>query len=136
MLGKQLHGDSCELVGINIDKDETGDRPFREQLLALANKTAAVLELSHRFTDEELLLNDDYHGSGYGIVGEIEREAILLTAKTEGILLDPVYTGRAMAGLIDMIRCGVLGKDDRVLFWHTGGTPAIFAQPETLLPQK
>ena len=64
---------------------------------------------------------------GYGVVGEAEREAIRLTAQQEGILLDPVYTGRAMAGLIGMIRKGKVSADKPVLFWHTGGAPALFA---------
>ena len=60
-------------------------------------------------------------------MGAVEKEAIELFARYEGILLDPVYTGRAAAGLIDLIRRGVLGKDETVLFWHTGGIPALWA---------
>ncbi|MES9814983.1 MAG: hypothetical protein ABW159_19255 [Candidatus Thiodiazotropha sp.] len=71
-------------------------------------------------------------GDGYGIIGELEKEAIALTAKYEGVLLDPVYTGRAMGGLIDMIRSGMLTKEDTVLFWHTGGAPSLFAYAESL----
>jgi 1-aminocyclopropane-1-carboxylate deaminase/D-cysteine desulfhydrase-like pyridoxal-dependent ACC family enzyme len=56
-----------------------------------------------------------------------DQQAIKLFARLEGILLDPVYTGRAGAGLIDLIRKGFINKDQRVLFWHTGGTPALFA---------
>jgi L-cysteate sulfo-lyase len=66
-------------------------------------------------------------GDGYGIVGPQENEAIALTAKLEGILLDPVYTGRAMAGLMHLIRSGKISKKDHVLFWHTGGAPSLFA---------
>ena len=66
------------------------------------------------------------------MVGALENEAIALTAQTEGILLDPVYTGRAMGGLIDMIRIGVIKKTDSVLFWHTGGAPALFAYSNDL----
>ena len=65
-----------------------------------------------------------------------EVEAIQLFARQEGILLDPVYTGRAAAGLVDLIRRGFFGPDETVLFWHTGGTPALFAEPyNTLLNQ-
>jgi 1-aminocyclopropane-1-carboxylate deaminase/D-cysteine desulfhydrase-like pyridoxal-dependent ACC family enzyme len=60
-------------------------------------------------------------------MGEPEVEALTMFARSEGILLDPVYTGRAAAGLIDLIRKGKLIADQNVLFWHTGGTPAIFA---------
>ena len=65
-------------------------------------------------------------------MGEIEREAIELFASTEGILLDPVYTGRAAGGMIDRIRNGEFGLEERILFWHTGGTPALFAYAEEL----
>jgi 1-aminocyclopropane-1-carboxylate deaminase/D-cysteine desulfhydrase-like pyridoxal-dependent ACC family enzyme len=73
------------------------------------------------------LINDSFLGEGYGILNDQDREAIRLFAKKEGILLDPVYTGRAGAGLIHLIRSGYFGKNDRILFWHTGGTPALFA---------
>jgi len=66
-------------------------------------------------------------------VGEAEREAIRLTAQLEGILLDPVYTGRAMAGMIDLVRSGQIGTQAPVLFWHTGGAPALFAYAEDVL---
>ena len=65
-------------------------------------------------------------------MGALENEAIALTAQTEGILVDPVYTGRAMGGLIDMIRRGKIKKTDSVLFWHTGGAPALFAYANDL----
>jgi D-cysteine desulfhydrase len=76
-------------------------------------------------------VHDAYIGRGYGIVGEPEREAISAMARNEGLLVDPVYTGRALAGLIDLARKGVLYG--RVLFWHTGGTPALFAYEQEIL---
>jgi D-cysteine desulfhydrase len=66
-------------------------------------------------------------------MGDAEREAIRLLARTEGILLDPVYTGRAMAGLLDQVRRGVIPPGETVLFWHTGGAPALFAYSQDLL---
>lgn len=132
MVGKRLFGQAYRLIGINIDKGETGEVPFSRQILALANRTAALLGVEDEFTGQELNLVDDFVGAGYGVVGELEREAIKLTAQSEGILLDPVYTGRAMGGLTDLVRTGKIGRNDRVLFWHTGGTPALFADPESL----
>ncbi len=134
MLGKKLLNTPYSLIGINIDKDKSGDLPFADKIIDLANKTARLIEVNHQFTKKDLTLNADYVGSGYGIVGELEREAISLMAQTEGILLDPVYTGRAMGGLIHMIRSGNFKKEDRILFWHTGGTPALFAFSEQLNP--
>ncbi len=126
MVGKSLFGLDCELIGIAIDKGASGDVPFAEHVLRLANATAERLGVPHRFSASDVILREDYLGQGYGVVGELERRAIRLVAQTEGILLDPVYTGRAMGGLIDMIARGELSREHSVLFWHTGGTPALF----------
>ena len=80
------------------------------------------------FTLDDVLANDDYCQAGYGVVTAAEREAINLFARTEGLLLDPVYTGRAAAGMIDLLRKGQFDKSETVLFWHTGGQPALFAE--------
>lgn len=132
MLGNRLFGSPSQIMGINIDKGETDQIPFDEYTLALANRTAELIGADHQFTAADLCLNADYVGDGYGVVGALENEAIALTAQTEGILLDPVYTGRAMGGLIDMIRTGKIKHTDRVLFWHTGGAPALFAYANDL----
>jgi len=79
---------------------------------------------------------DGYLGGGYAVMGDPEHEAIRLLARTEGILLDPVYTGRAMAGLLDQVRRGLIGPGETVLFWHTGGAPALFAYTQDLLAAK
>ena len=80
------------------------------------------------FTPEDVLATDAYCQAGYGVLTDAEREAVKLFAKYEVMLLDPVYTGRAAAGLIDLIRKGYFKKEETVLFWHTGGTPALFAE--------
>ncbi|WDE07895.1 D-cysteine desulfhydrase family protein [Thalassomonas viridans] len=131
-LGKQLFNLGFELVGINIDKDESGQVPFADHILELGKQTAKLIGSKESFSHEALLLNPDYQGEGYGIVGTQENEAIAMTAQLEGILLDPVYTGRAMAGLIDMIRTGAIPQGERVLFWHTGGAPSLFAYADKL----
>lgn len=127
MVGKRWLNAHYELIGINIDKGVSGKQPFGESIIALANETAQYLDVAYEFSHDDLLLNNDYVGEGYGVVGDLENEAISLMAKTEGVLLDPVYTGRAMGGLINLIRSGYFKSTDRVLFWHTGGTPALFA---------
>jgi D-cysteine desulfhydrase len=132
MLGNVLLGNPFQLIGVNIDKDEHGAASFPEKIIQLANETAQLLNIPHAFSAKDLCLNSDYVGDGYGIVGDAEREAIRMTAQLEGILVDPVYTGRAMAALIDLIRRGTLGPSDTVVFWHTGGAPALFAYADTL----
>ncbi|WP_339721219.1 D-cysteine desulfhydrase family protein [uncultured Paraglaciecola sp.] len=132
ILGKKIYKQTFELIGINIDKEANSGLPFEQQITQLVNSTATLIGLDYAFSLDKLVLNSDYIGDGYGVVGQAEKEAIALTAKYEGILLDPVYTARAMSGLIHHIRSGKLTKDDKVLFWHTGGAPALFAYADDL----
>ena len=81
------------------------------------------------FEPDEILVNDSYCAAGYGVLQPAEVEAIKSFARADGILLDPVYTGRAAAGLVDLIRTGFFTREETVWFWHTGGTPALFAEP-------
>ncbi len=116
-----------QVFGISIDKPEL---ELTDEIVArLANETASLLNLDFSFSASNLAASADYLGGGYGVMGEAEAEAIYLFARTEGILLDPVYTGRAAAGMIDLIRKGVFARGERILFWHTGGLPALFAPP-------
>ncbi len=124
-LGARLYAPQIKIVGIRIDKDET-TLPFEEEMVQLANGVAKRVGVDEKFVRNDLLIRDQYLGGGYGVMGDLEREAIRLLASTEGIIVDPVYTGRAMGALIDMIRKGEFTKTDCVLFWHTGGTPSVF----------
>lgn len=124
VLGAEAHGYRGRILGIS------NDRPADElqtQVAALATATATHLDLKTISIHDSVEVNDDYLGDGYGILNDVDREAIRLVAQMEGILLDPVYTGRAMGGLIDLIRWGAFTRRQTVLFWHTGGTPALFA---------
>jgi 1-aminocyclopropane-1-carboxylate deaminase/D-cysteine desulfhydrase-like pyridoxal-dependent ACC family enzyme len=102
-------------------------------LAEVGNGTAALLGLPQRITAADIDIRDDYIGASYGVVTPGGREALTMLARTEGILLDPVYTGKAMAGLIDDARQGRLGANDQVVFIHTGGTPAVFAYRDELM---
>ena len=132
MVGRKLLKKSCRLTGIAIDKVGTAEKSLKEQVLDLAVSTARYLDVDHGFDAADIDLNEDYTGDGYAVIGAAEREAITLTARYEGILLDPVYTGRAMAGLLGLIRKGAFAKREKVLFWHTGGSPALFAYADKL----
>ncbi|WP_026973179.1 D-cysteine desulfhydrase family protein [Aliagarivorans marinus] len=131
LVGRAQLGHDYQLLGINIDK-QPGELPFDERIYQLTQQTSELLATTTTIKRADLHLLDDYLGEGYGVVGDAEREAISLCARYEGILLDPVYTGRAMAGLIDLIRQGRLNQQHRVLFWHTGGAPALFAYADQL----
>lgn len=127
VLGAKAHGFTGSVVGISIDKGERGERTYEEEMSEIADAAARLLGLHITCTAADFIVRYDYLGGGYGIVTELEREAIRLTARLEGILLDPVYTGRAMGGMIDMIRRGEINSGESILFWHTGGAPALFA---------
>jgi D-cysteine desulfhydrase family pyridoxal phosphate-dependent enzyme len=119
----------ARVEGINDDK--VGD--LLAKIQGLARATAAHLGLDLSFFEGDFILHDAYGAPGYGVITDAEREAIRLLARTEGIIVDPVYTGRALAGLIDLVRQGIYGPDETVLFWHTGGTAGLFARAAELL---
>lgn len=135
LAGRALAGLPTEIWGIRIDKEEAPDRPFQAEVAELARSCAERLGLPADPGLSEVRLFEDWLGRGYGVVGAAEREAVGLAARLEGLLLDPVYTGRAFAGLLDLIRRGAFRPEDRVLFWHTGGTPALFPYRRELLQQ-
>ncbi len=107
-------------------------KPRDVDIAEIANATAAHLGIPTRVEPAEVGATDAFIGPGYGILTEEAREALVLCARTEGLVLDPVYTAKAMAGLIEAIRRGELGRDRRVLFLHSGGTPALFAYADDL----
>jgi len=82
--------------------------------------------LPGEFPDDKVVLQGGYAGEAYGLPTEAMREAVQRTARLEGLLLDPVYSGKAMAGLIGLIEAGEFAPEDSVVFLHTGGTPALF----------
>jgi D-cysteine desulfhydrase len=130
--GAKVAGYDGKIIGVSIDKGERGPEPFEEEMAAIANATLAGAGSGERVTPGDFDVAYDYLGAGYGILGDPEREAIRLLARLEGVLLDPVYTARAMGGLIDMIRRGEITSADTVMFWHTGGAPALFAYASEL----
>jgi L-cysteate sulfo-lyase len=117
-------GWDAPLLGISVDEPE---EDLKAQVADLATRTAAHLGRPHAFTTGDIRVNAEYLGGGYAVMGELERDAIRIVAREEGVLLDPVYTGRAFGGLLDLIRRGAFEPGRNILFWHTGGTPALFA---------
>jgi D-cysteine desulfhydrase len=134
VLGKKIARFGGEIIGISIDKGERGPEPFEGEMTAIANAAAARLGLDVRCAPEDFHVRYDFLGGGYGVVGALEREAIRVAARCEGLLLDPVYTGRAMGALFSMIR--EFDRSEHVLFWHTGGAPALFAYAGDLLGER
>ena len=124
LLGQRVFGYKGKVLGISVDESEEWLKQHVSELASLASEK---LGKRIEFTPGEVLVNANYCSTGYGVLTEQEREAIRLFATCEGLLLDPVYTGRAAAGMIDLIRKGFFKKDETLLFLHTGGQPALFA---------
>ena len=125
LAGQRIFGFSGRVLGISVDESEEW---LKSEVSKLASATSKKAGERIEFTPEDVHVNADYCDPGYGIVTEREREAIRLFARLEGLLLDPVYTGRAAAGMIDLIRTEFFKKNETVLFWHTGGQAALFAE--------
>ncbi len=128
-VGAWATGFAGQIHGISIDRRADD---FQPALAELATQTASLLDAPHTFRPEEMIVHDAYLGGGYGVLGDAERAALRLLAHSEGLLADPVYTGRALAGLLDLIRQGVFAAEETVVFWHTGGLPALFAYADQL----
>jgi D-cysteine desulfhydrase family pyridoxal phosphate-dependent enzyme len=129
VVGARLFGFQGKITGISVDLPAAA---LCEQIARLASETASALGQDFPFRAEEIDVNDQFLGGGYGVMGELEREAIQTFARYEGLIVDPVYTGRAAGGLMELIRSGVIDREERILFWHTGGTPAVFAYAKQL----
>ena len=125
LLGFKHLGRSVRLVGVS----SSAKRDFlADRIVQYANQTSEFLGLSTRVSAEDFVLHDQYVGPGYAKSYPAVKEAILLTARKEGILLDPVYTGKCMRGLLDQVSRGAIEKDHTVVFLHSGGAPNLFVQ--------
>jgi D-cysteine desulfhydrase family pyridoxal phosphate-dependent enzyme len=123
--GAEMYGFKGKILGISVDEPEIR---LKEKVAELASKVLFDFGKSKTIKPGELLVNADFNKAGYGVLTENEIQAIRLFARQEGLLLDPVYTGRAAVGLITLIENGFFPAGETVLFWHTGGTPALFAE--------
>jgi 1-aminocyclopropane-1-carboxylate deaminase/D-cysteine desulfhydrase-like pyridoxal-dependent ACC family enzyme len=129
LFGLRALGRPTRVVAVNPLR--TG-RDRREEIAAICDGIGARLGLPSPVGVPDVVSLDDYIGPAYGVVTPAGREAILTVGRTEGLVLDPVYTAKAMAGLIDHVRRGVLHKGETVVFLHSGGTPALFAYADDL----
>lgn len=115
------------VVGISVSGKAEA---LRERIKRNLEEALRFLDLDLRVPESAIEVYDDYIGPGYAVPTPQMREAVELVARSEGILLDPVYTGKAMAGLVDLVRRGVFQKAKTVIFLHTGGVPALFADTQ------
>ena len=132
-LGARIAGYSGKLHGLSIDKNEPEHLEYESEVAQIANDCAQYIGSDVHLTSKDIKVVYGYMGEGYGVVGDLERESIRLMAQCEGIPLDPVYTGRAFGALLDLIRKRTFKPDETILFWHTGGAPALFAYAKEII---
>jgi D-cysteine desulfhydrase family pyridoxal phosphate-dependent enzyme len=130
LAGAKALAGKCRVAGISVS-DPKG--PFSEDVLAIARRVEASLDLDTGIGTEDVLVYDEYIGGGYGVVDREVAEVIRRLFQAEGIVLDPVYTSKAMVGLLDLVRRGIIRKDETVVFFHTGGTPVLFPLGDTIV---
>ena len=111
---------------IGIDASATLEKT-RDQVSRIARNTAELIGLGRDLRDDEITVLEGWAGDVYGVPVQSTLDAIRLTGQLEGVILDPVYEGKSMAGLIDLVRNGDIGADSTVLYAHLGGQPAINA---------
>jgi len=131
VVGARVLGVDLRIVGISPSPQD--DAEDRKHLAGVANTVAGMLDIETTFTEADFESYGAYAGEEYGRMTDAVRDAVLFAARTEGLTLEPVYTGKTFAALIDHIEEGQWKKGQTVVFVHTGGTPAIFAYGEELL---
>jgi 1-aminocyclopropane-1-carboxylate deaminase/D-cysteine desulfhydrase-like pyridoxal-dependent ACC family enzyme len=123
LLGAKLLSPQTRVVGITVYGDSTTVSRYVRSIIDEAEEHLGV---TAQVTDEDIIVLDQYLGEGYGVFNSSVGDAIQLFARSEGLLLDPVYTGKSAAGMLDLMDRGYFGQGENILFVHTGGTPALF----------
>jgi 1-aminocyclopropane-1-carboxylate deaminase len=123
MIAGFAHSDRAQTV-LGIDASATVEKTH-DQIARIARRTAAGIELGREVRDDEIVLFDRWHDGIYGIAGPRTIEAIELAARMDGMITDPVYEGKSMAAMIDLVREGYFPEGSRVLYAHLGGQPAM-----------
>jgi len=127
VLGSRIHNVPWTAHGVAVSP---GDPDKTTRAIELAAGAAEILGSPIRLHSQDIITHQQYYGAGYAIPTPEADDAVRLVARTEAILLDPVYTGKAMSGLIDHVRRGEIAATETIVFLHTGGIPALFAQAD------
>jgi len=128
VLGKKALQHPAQVIGISVGGEQIW---CSDQITEVLHQAETMLELPPS-SPSELHIEDSYIGEGYTRLYPEVGEVIRLLARTEGIFLDPVYTGKAMVGMLDLIRQGRYTREQNVVFWHTGGSPELFTNSQFL----
>jgi D-cysteine desulfhydrase family pyridoxal phosphate-dependent enzyme len=129
-VGAKALKEDTKVLGISVSEDKES---YGKEVLTIAQDAVKALSLDLAVEKEDIIIFDEYIKEGYGILNREVSEAIRFVAIKEGIFLDPVYTGKAMAALIDLVKKGYFKKEDKIVFFHTGGTPALFPNKQLLV---
>jgi len=130
VVGAKALDENIKVLGISVSDEK---EPYGEDVLTISRDTVEALSLNLSIESGDVVIFDDYIKEGYGILSKEVSETIRMVSVKEGVFLDPVYTGKAMAALIDLINKGFFKKEDRIVFLHTGGTPALFPHKHHLV---
>ncbi len=128
VVGMHANNTNIPVLGINVSRTKEVQEPF---VYKLVKETVDLIGIKQEVPASAVTCFDDYVGPGYSLPTDSMVEAVKLLAQTEGILLDPVYSGKAMAGFIDLVRKGTFPEGSNLLFLHTGGSPALYAYLDT-----
>jgi D-cysteine desulfhydrase family pyridoxal phosphate-dependent enzyme len=127
LAGTKYFRSTIPVYGISVSRSKA---ECLQRIPILVQNAAEFLDRQLPLSDEDVIINENYLGPGYSIITPEARDAIYRTARLEGIFLDPVYTGKTMAGLIDLVGRGEVKLGATVVFWHTGGVPGLFGFPQ------
>lgn len=122
--GKKMYGLDANIIGVSVSRKES---ELQELIIEQVEKFASYFDEQISIGKDDIKIYDDYVGEGYAIPTELGEKAIRLLAKEESVFIDPIYTGKGMSGLLDLIKRDVFKSTDNILFIHTGGAPALFA---------
>lgn len=128
-VGAKAIKEKVKILGISVSDEKES---FSRDVLTIACDTIEALDLDLKVDREDVIVFDEYIKEGYGVVNREVSEILRLVAAKEGIFLDPVYTAKAMVALVDLIHKGYFKKRDKIVFFHTGGTPALFPNKHKL----
>jgi L-cysteate sulfo-lyase len=134
ILGAKILGLKTKVIGVNVGAYST--EKLTQVILNSSEGAAKLLDTKERVGKGDIIINNDYAGEDYGISTKESIEALRLIARTEALIIDPVYTAKTVAGMIGMIRDGEFRKGQNVCFLHTGGIPALFAYKDQFQPAR